>query len=164
MRLVRVLGFALLGLPAALVWVWWAEPATWLVTADRGLVMGETQAANQIDSVATFVIIGAVVGIAVGLGVGYLERPFSWHSVAVAVLGSLAAAVVCWAGGRTWGPGPSDSTASQVGATVPAELVVDTPVAFLVWPLFALLVTTVVAQLSYDDPSASHPVGGQRAL
>lgn len=152
MRLLRVLGLALLGLPAAAVWVWWAEPATWLVTGDGSLVMSETQAAWQFDAIGTFVVVGAGVGVLIGVLIGFLDRPFSWRSVVAGGLSSLAAALVCWIVGRTWGPDPSGASTAEDGDLVPAELVVDSPIAFLVWPLCTLLVTTVVAQLIDDEP------------
>jgi len=133
----------LLGLPAGLVWLLWTEPAMWLMT-ERGLVMTEDLAAGQFNSVATFSLIGAVVGTLVGLVVVFVVGVRTWHTVCPAVGGALLAAGQCWVMGIVFGPNnPTAQTTVDLGKRVPAQFVVDTPASFAVWPLCAAIVVFV---------------------
>lgn len=142
---------ALLGLPAGLVWLLWAEPAHWLMT-ERGLVMTQELARGQFNVVATFAIIGAAVGLLVGVAMVVTTKETTWRLVPAAVGGSLLAAGTCWLVGYFFGPSnPSSATGVAIGELVPVQFVVDAWPAFLAWPLGAVFMVTVAIYMS-DDP------------
>ncbi len=156
----------LLGLPAGLVWLLWTEPAMWLMT-ERGLVMTEDLAAGQFNSVATFSLIGAVVGTLVGIVVVFVVGVRTWHTVWPAVGGAVLASGLCWLLGIIFGPNdPTAETTVGLGERVPAQLVVDTPASFAVWPLCAAIVVFVsfyLAEGTRAPATESEPVQPERA-
>lgn len=150
-----VLLSSLLGIPAGLVWLWWAEPAQWLMT-EQGLVMTEGLAVGQFDVVATYSIIGLIVGIFIGIIVVLMVRPVTSKLVALAVGSSLLAAFECWVIAQLFGPGdPSRATGAELGELVSERFIVDTWSAFLVWPFGALVVLVVTTYMSEDQPTTS---------
>src|SRR5690606_17744837 len=134
----------LLGLPAGLVWLLWAEPAQWLMT-ERGLVMTESLAVGQFDVVAKFTIIGVVVGFMIGATVSTLARSHGWWRVQIVMFSSLLAAALSGLVVRLFGPQDEHGVADiPLGELVPTQFPVDAWPAFLAWPLAAVFVVTIV--------------------
>ena len=154
----------LLGLPAGLVWLLWAEPAQWLMT-ERGLVMTESLAVGQFDVVAKFTIIGVVIGFIIGATVSTLARSDGWRLVPMAMASSLLAAALCWLVVRLFGPqDPHGLSDVPLGELVPTQFTVDAWPAFLAWPLAAVFVVTVSIYMSDDLPEASSPEFSPQSL
>lgn len=144
---------SLVALPAASVWLLWAEPAQWIMT-ERGLMMTQELAAGQFDVVAKFTMIGLVSGLMIGLVVAFALRPATWRNVPVALGSATLAAGLCWLLGRVLGPSdPSAANGVPVGELVSTQFAVDTWPAFLAWPLMSLFVIAVFIYMS-DDPAS----------
>ena len=133
------LGTLLTGLVGGLVWLWLARPAEW-EGRNGGLVLTEFAARGQFSVVVVFVLVGVVASIVSGAVTARMLPDLGWPAVPLVLLLSALAALVAWRVGVELGP-PDPSTVAGVsdGDRVPARLAVDTPAAFLVWPIFGLL-------------------------
>ncbi|WP_040320175.1 hypothetical protein [Aeromicrobium marinum] len=157
---------AIVGVAAGGVWAAVAEPADWTVT-ERGLAMGEDAARELFGVVVAFMVVGLVASTLFGVVAGLVIRAgrFGGQATALVATGVLAtgAGLLAWQLGQAWGPpDPAAVTGVGVGDLVPAELVVDTWAAFLVWPVGAFAGVFLVA-LSARGTSAGDrgqdPVG-----
>ena len=146
--LVAVAGFVLLGVIAGAAWAWLADPAQW-EARDRGLVLTEAASTGQFSVVALFVMIGVVASLIGGVAATWLLRSATWHlTVLVAVLSGVAS-LIAWGVGLLLGPAdPSTVTGLSAGDLVDAQLKVDTPAAFLLWPVAGLIGVVLATAVS----------------
>ncbi|NLC97687.1 MAG: hypothetical protein GX678_01230 [Actinomycetales bacterium] len=152
----------LLGLPAALVLLLWAEPAQWLMT-ERGLVMTQELTRGQFDVVAKFSIIGLVAGFIAGSAIAFTVKPITWRLVPLAIGGSLLAAGLCWLVARVFGPSdPTSVTGIPVGELVPTQFTIDAWPAFLAWPLGALLIVASAVYMSEYSPDEANDLESEQ--
>jgi hypothetical protein len=147
--LVPMLLVAVLG---AVVWSAVVHPAQ-VTRLPNGDAMGELELSKVFATDGWFVAIGAVAGLVAGLlMVLWRNRDLLWTLLLVAGGSVLAALLMAWAGHHLFGPG--DPTAAlrhaRVGATAPTELVVHAKLAFLAWPVGAL-VGALVGLVSRTD-------------
>lgn len=128
----------LTGLAGAVVWALLAEPARWTVV-DNGLQMGQEAVTSQFGVSLAFAVVGLGGGLLLGFLLGVLARPVGWPLVIIAAGAGAVATVIAWQLGMMWGP-PDPSTVSGVttGDTVPDELAVTVPAAFLAWSIAAI--------------------------
>ena len=128
----------LTGVAGAVIWVQVAEPARWTV-ADGGLQMGQEAVSAEFGVSLAFAVVGLGGGLLLGFLLGVLARPVGWPLVIVAAGAGAVATLVAWQLGMIWGP-PDPSTVSGVttGETVPDELAVTVPAAFLTWSIAAI--------------------------
>ncbi|MEG9225623.1 hypothetical protein [Aeromicrobium sp. Sec7.5] len=128
----------LTGLAGAVVWVQLAEPARWTV-ADGSLQMGQEAVTAQFAVSIAFAVVGLGGGLLLGFLLGVLARPVGWPLVVVAAGAGAVATLIAWQLGMVWGP-PDPSTVSGVstGDTIPDELTVTIPAAFLAWSIAAI--------------------------
>lgn len=159
----RVVGFTILttGLGAASGVLWWSVvrlPAYSVAENGRAGV-SERGLTEFFGGDAWFCLIGAVVGLFIGILGWRLFRSIGWPVAVGVVLLSSVAALLCWAVGYALGPGPfvPRLAAAQPGTTVPIELTVRSGVALLVWPLAAIVPVLLASSLGGDDetPGAS---------
>ena len=128
----------LTGIAGAVVWAQLAEPARWTV-AGGGLQMGQEAVAAEFGVSLAFAVVGVGGGLLLGFLLGVLARPVGWPLVLVAAGAGAVATLIAWQLGMVWGP-PDPSTVSGVttGDTVPDELAVTVPAAFLAWSIAAI--------------------------
>ncbi|MDR1790436.1 MAG: hypothetical protein LBR20_02030 [Propionibacteriaceae bacterium] len=133
--------------------IFWANVTglpTFRVNADYSASITESSLSQWVLADAWFVGCGALVGI--GLGI-VAWRWFGYFGVTVTFIGLVGAtisALVCWWLGQIIGsPGFADRlTQASQGESVPINLDVHAPGAFLVWPLAAMLPIIVGAAFS----------------
>lgn len=128
----------LTGIAGAVVWAQLAEPARWTV-AGRGLQMGQEAVAAQFGVSLAFAVVGVGGGLLLGFLLGVLARPVGWPLVIIAAGAGAVATLIAWQLGMMWGP-PDPSTVDGVtaGDTIPDELAVTFPAAFLAWSIAAI--------------------------
>lgn len=126
------------GLAGAVAWATWADPGTWVVV-EGGLTMNEPGSRGQFGTVVTFVLVGLIAGLLLGLIAVVTSPRLGWTMTLIVGLLAVVASLIAWRLGVVIGP--PDPTAVRdlsIGDSVPAELVVDTWVAFLAWPIGAM--------------------------
>ena len=126
------------GLAGAVAWATWADPGQWVVV-EGGLTMDEPGSRGQFGTVVTFVLVGLVAGLLLGLIAVVTSPRLGWTMTLIVGLLAVAASLIAWRLGVLIGP--PDPTAVRdlsIGDSVPAELAVDTWVAFLAWPIGAM--------------------------
>lgn len=128
----------LTGIAGAVVWSQLAEPARWTV-ADGGLQMGQEAVTAQFGVSLAFAAVGLGGGLLLGFLLGVLARPVGWPLVIIAAGAGAVATLIAWQLGMMWGPpDPSSVSGVTTGDTVPDELAVTIPAAFLAWSIAAI--------------------------
>lgn len=144
-----------LGLGALGGVVWWAVTPlpSYLVGADGGASTTERGLAEVLASDAWFAVIGAVVGLALGIVAWRRLRAVGWPVVLVGIGTAILAALLCWAVGRELGPGEFTSrlATAKPGERVPIELTLQARASLLVWPFFAVIPILLGSSLGYDE-------------
>lgn len=126
------------GLAGAVAWATWADPAQWVVI-DGGLSMNQPGSRGQFGAVITFVLVGLVAGLLLGLVAVVTAPRLGWTMTLVVGLAAVVASLISWRLGILVGPpDPTGVPGLSVGDTVPARLQVDTVAAFLAWPVGAM--------------------------
>lgn len=156
-RRTRLLLFAAVALGAGAVAgvAWWGlvDLPAYRIGEKGSATTSERGLAAVIGGDAWFVLVGAVVGLGLGIAGWRLFGRDGWPVVAlVAVLGLLAG-LVCWTVGHQLGPGEFHPrlAAARPGDTVPVELTVRAWASFVAWPLFAVVPVLLGASLGRDD-------------
>lgn len=149
-RLVRDVAIALVAflVAAVLVGVLWPQLVDPVVVerTDLGLLTDEVALGDRFDAVGWYSLLGGGFGLL--LGVGLLARRQA-HEV-VAVLAVLAGAfLAAWLSaqlGTALGPEDPDKVLAggEVGATAEEQVVLTADVAYLVWPISAMIGAVVV--------------------
>ena len=145
--LVAVLGtYVALGVLGAVLWWALCDPATFTVTRDGGVTMGEAQLAKRFDPDAWYAVIGFVLGLVSGAGVTWWRSRDPLLTCALLVVGSAVAAAVMAVLGGWLGPADPQTLAATAGpgAELVAPLSVDAAVTYLVWPVMTLIGALVV--------------------
>jgi hypothetical protein len=148
-----VLAGAGLGALAGVIW-WAVVPLpTYTVEPNGGANTTQQGLTQYVAGDAWFSLIGFVVGLAIGFAGWRLFRRIGWPVVALAIVGAVVAALVCWWVGWELGPGPFPArlAGASPGAQVPIELTLRAPVAVLVWPFAAVLVILLGSSLGRDE-------------
>lgn len=144
---VAVLGtYVAVGVVGAVLWWLLCDTATFTVTRNGGLAMGEAELAQRFNPDAWYAVIAAVLGVVSGAAVTWWRsRDQVLTSVLLLVGSALAAAVMAVLGGWL---GPADPetlvATAQAGARLAAPLAVDAPAIYFVWPVSALIGALVV--------------------
>ncbi len=122
------------------VWSRIANPPTALVTS-TGVVLGETQLAQQVDVTLWFLVTGAALGVLVGMALCWNRSAYGALVVAATVIASVVACWVSyWSGVHLFGPSlPEHLLGSSVRQPVDVALSVGTRAAYLGWPVGALI-------------------------
>jgi hypothetical protein len=122
-------------------WVTMADPPSVPLASDGGLYLDE-QALNQQSGVTLwFLVIGAVVGAVAGLAVGWFGRRAGWPVVlGVLLLSGVATLGSRYLGTQVFGPDDREAAAhADVGDLIQLDASLDTWVAYLGWPIGALV-------------------------
>jgi hypothetical protein len=144
---VAVLGtYLVLGVVGAFLWWLLCDPATFTVTRDGGVSMGEVELAKRFDTDAWYAVIAALLGLVSGTAVTWWRSRDHLLTSGLLLLGSgLAAGVMATLGGWLGAADPRTLAATaQAGVRLAAPLSVDAPVTYLVWPVSVLLGALVV--------------------
>ena len=156
-RLRDAVGFVALGLGlgalAGVVWWLAADLPAYLVNQDGEAATTERDLTRFIAADAWFALLGAVVGVALGV-VGWLRlRSIGWPVALLVVFTAVVAALVCWLVGHQLGPDnfARRLTAAPAGARVPIELTLRTKTSLLVWPFLAVLPVLLGSSLGRDE-------------
>ena len=161
-----VLG-ALLVLGVACGVLWWllVDPAEFTKTA-RGGAMAENDLGKSFNADAWFVVIGAVAGLVAGLVLSAWRSRDPLLTSGLLLVGSVLAAGVMLLVGHLLGPGSTEAAlrAAAVGDKVPEQLSVDTPLAWLGWPVGVLAGTLFVllGRAPEPGPAGEQPDEGTR--
>ena len=137
--LLGVLGFLLSGAAGAVVWRLVVDLPEYVRTADNGN-MDSVELSTSIAIDGWYVVIAAVLGLLLGMGVMVWLARSPRIAVLVTAVGGLAAGwLMTWLG-EVLGPGPVEArlAAASVGEHVAVQLIPNTPALFLVWPLAGL--------------------------
>ena len=161
--LVPVLAFVALGAGlgalSGVVWHAVVDLPAYRVGDNGGASTSERGLTEFIGGDAWFCVIGAVVGLLLGLLAWYRFRRLGWPVVPVTALAATAAALVCWAVGSRLGPSdfPQRLAAARPGDLVPISLALRAPASLLVWPFLAVVPILVGSSLGADEEEAGRP-------
>ena len=147
-----VLGLALSGLPAGLVWVWLAPRADFTVTADGPQPVGEVSPELPVADDSIFVLVLLGLGLLAGVVAWYGLRRRRGVPVLVGLgLGVLAAGTVAWQLGEALGRGPTADQLAEVGRTVTTAVRLEALAALGAGPFLAVLVYLLATVFAADD-------------
>jgi len=156
-RLRRVLAYVVFGLAlgalAGLVWWLVVDLPGYVVNDDGGAVTTERDLAHFIASDAWFTLLGAVVGVLLGLVGWFRLRSLGWPLAVLVVLTAVASSLVCWLVGYLLGPDSFSERLSvaPAGALVPIQLTLRTKASLLIWPFVAVVPVLLGSSLGRDD-------------
>ncbi|WP_375425145.1 hypothetical protein [uncultured Friedmanniella sp.] len=147
--------------------LWWAltDLPSYVVGSNGGANTTERGLAEVLGGDAWFAVIGAVVGLALGLVAWRRLGRVGWPVVLLATGTAALAALLCWAVGRELGPGEFTArlAAAKPGDRVPIELTLQARASLLVWPFFAVIPVLLGSSLGRDEedprPAAGPPAG-----
>jgi hypothetical protein len=156
-RTAAVVAFVALGLGlgalAGLVWEAVVDLPTYTVNADGGAATSERGLTAVVGSDAWFCLLGAVLGLLLGLVAWRRLRAVGWPLVLLVVLTAVAAGLVAWGVGTALGPGAFNPrlAAAGPGEVVPVALELRAPASLLVWPFLAVVPVLLGSSLGRDD-------------
>ena len=129
------------------------------VRTEDGVVTGEVELGKTFNDDGWLIVLSGAAGLVLGMVLQVWRRSNEVVTLLAIVVSALAAAWL--AGWIAEGTGPGDATRAlaeaEVGATASVPVVIESRVAYLVWPLCATL-SALVALLA---PGSSEP---QRSL
>ncbi len=127
------------------------------VRTDQGVVTGESELGKTFNDDGWLIVLGGAAGLVLGLVLPLWRRGHEVLTLlATAVCAYGGARLAGWIAERT-GPGDVASTLADadVGTRVSVPVVIDSDVAYLVWPLCATVAALVaLVTLSSDDAEA----------
>ena len=144
---VAVLGtYVVLGVVGAVLWWALCDPATFTVTDDGGIAMGEVELSKRFDPDAWYAVIAAVLGLVSGTALTWWRSRDHLLTSGLLIVGSaVAAALMSVVGGWLGAADPRTLAATaETGAQLSAALTVDATVTYLVWPVTVLVGALVV--------------------
>ncbi|SOE02751.1 DUF2567 domain-containing protein [Blastococcus haudaquaticus] len=147
-----VLGLALAGIPAGLLWFWLAPRADFEVTEAGPVPVGRPSEELLVadDAVFAFVVLG--VGLLAGAAAWFLRRRRGVATVLALAVGACLTAVVAWQLGELLGPGPTEQELADVGSRVTTSLTLGSWAAMALAPFGALLsYVAAVLYAPHDD-------------
>jgi hypothetical protein len=143
---------ALIGLPAALLWLWLAPRATFRVVAGTVEPIGAPPS-NELFMAddGVYVLVLAGLGLLAGLGVWSMRRTRGVVALIAVAAGTTFASLLAWQVGELLAPGPTDEQLADVGATVTTGLDLGAVAAVTVAPFVAVLTYLVASTFSARD-------------
>lgn len=158
--LVTVIGFLVLGLLVGWLWSVLADPSSFTVTNDNG-VMDEVESAKQFGVTVTFTWLSAVAALAWSTLCSWRFAALGWPHVVSTAAGAAAASAIAWRLGVLLGPSDPVTAikTAKVGTLVPTRLVLDSHGVLLVWPVVALIaLILVVTWFVPETPADPHGI------
>jgi hypothetical protein len=130
----------LVGFPAGLVWWALAPRASYRITSDGAVLLGNGPTSElRIADDGVFALVLAGVGLICGVAAWQLRRRRGVATVVALGLGTSATAAVAWQLGQLLGAGPARADLTHVGARVTTGLALHSLAALAVAPFVALL-------------------------
>lgn len=152
---------AAIGTLSAFVWAFVTRLPSYVIRNDFTAEMSERGYSEIVGADARFSLIGFFVGLGLGWIAWMWFRRWGWPVVAVSVVASQIAGLVCLGVGRFVGGGSFEERMAQAGpgAEVTVSLEIHTLVPLALWALAAVLPTLLAASLGPELDSA----GSERA-
>jgi hypothetical protein len=144
-------GLAVAGVPLGVLWWALAPRADYRITGAGPVAIGNPSEELLIGDDAVFVLIVAVLGLAVGIATWLVRRRRGLAVLLGAALGTLAAGAVAWQVGELLGPAPTRAALAHVGGRVTTSLTLGTLPALAVGPFLAVLVWLIGALYARTD-------------
>jgi hypothetical protein len=158
-----VLAFVALGLGlgalAGVAWEAVVDLPTYTVGPDGRAATGERGLTAVIGSDAWFCLLGAVVGLLLGLVAWRRLHALGWSLVLLVTLTAVAAGLLGWWVGTALGPGAFNPRLAQAGPgdVVPVALELRAPASLLVWPFLAVVPVLLGSSLGRDEEEGDEP-------
>lgn len=153
------------GALAGILWASAVTLPTWQIDETTSMaVMSERGVTSVAGADVLFVIVGACVGLGLGLVSWIWFRALGWPVALIAAGAGLLAGLLCWQTGQLFGPGPEAEriAAAAPGAVVPAALKLRSLSALAVWGFAAVTPVLLISSLGRDeDEPAKKPRRGR---
>ncbi|SDS72784.1 hypothetical protein SAMN04488543_2272 [Friedmanniella luteola] len=142
-----------LGALAGVAWEAVVDLPTYTVGADGGAATSERGLTAVVGSDAWFCLLGAVVGLLVGLVAWRRLRALGWPLVLLVVVVAVAAGLLAWWVGTALGPGEFNPRLARAAAgdVVPVALELRAPASLLVWPFLAVVPVLLGSSLGREE-------------
>lgn len=152
------------GLLAGLFWVNVVDLPTYTMRADQTAYITERGMTQFFAIDAWFVVIGAILGIGLGIIAWRWFRPLGWPIAVIAAVGAEVSALACWGFATLIGPGPINQriAGAGVGDQIPIEFTLHAYATLAVWPFFALLPILLASALMPDPEDLPDPAEPRR--
>jgi hypothetical protein len=153
-----MLGGVAAGFAGGAVWEKLADPPLALVTRQGVFLASEAGYDHRVVETLWFFVVGIVGGIVVGAVVGLIGRRHGVVAVvAAALMSAVASGLAAWSGIHVFGPDVSSQLAGAgPGDQVRTALTIGSDVAYLGWPIGALIgVLLAAAVLPGDKPKSA---------
>ena len=143
----------LAGLIAGLVWKLVTDPPAYTVGEDGTAAITDRGLGRFFAADAAFVVVGLIAGIALGTLAWQWLRDLGWPVALIAAAGAAVGALIAWRFGMMIGFNhfAERIAAAQPGDTVPIDLALHTPTAWVVWPFAALTPVLLYSALGHED-------------
>jgi hypothetical protein len=152
-----VLGLAVAGLLAGLLWWWLAPRADFRITDSGPVAVGNPSEELLIADDAVFALVLTGMGLVAGAAAWFLRRRRGVSTVLALALGTSTMAVVAWQLGELLGAGPSQADLADVGSVVTTSLTLGSPPALALAPFGALLAYLVPVLTAHHDDLGRTP-------
>lgn len=154
------------GALCGVLWSRLVDLPTYRVGANGGATTSERGLAAFVGGDAWFCVLGAVVGLPLGLIAWRRFRGIGWPVVLVSAVTATAAALVCWLVGTRIGPENFTErlAAAQPNDLVPISLALRAKTALLVWPFVAVVPVLLASSLGPEDEEEQAPEPGPRSV
>ena len=148
-----------LGALAGVVWEAVVDLPAYTVGGDGGASTSERGLTAVFGSDALFCLLGAVVGLLLGVVAWRRLRALGWPLVLLVVVAAVAAALVAWWVGTALGPGAFNPrlAAARPGDVVPVALELRAPASLLVWPFLAVVPVLLGSSLGREEEEPTDP-------
>lgn len=143
--LIVLLAFLVAAVLAGALWPQLVDPVI-VERAEQGVLTDEVALGDRFDNVGWYALLAGACGLLLGVVLVASRRD---HEVVTLLAVLLGACLAAWLSARTgtW-LGPDDPNPvlqdAEVGATAEDRVVLDTDVAYLVWPISAMVGSVVV--------------------
>ena len=143
--LIVLLGFGVGAVGVGVLWPQLVDPVV-VTRAEAGLLTDEVALGDRFDNVGWYALLSGGCAVLLGVVLSLWRRSHEVVTLLAIVTGACLAA---WLSARvgTWvGPGDPEAVlaAAEVGATAPDRVTLTADVAYLVWPIAALIGCVVV--------------------
>jgi ribose/xylose/arabinose/galactoside ABC-type transport system permease subunit len=135
-----MLGGVVAGFAGGAAWAALADPPKALITQRGAFLVSEVSYDHQVTVTLWFLVVGIVGGLVVGAVIGLLGRRHGLAVVVAAILMSaVATGLAAWSGINVFGPDGPQPHGGSPGDLVPTALSITSDVAYLGWPIGALI-------------------------
>ncbi len=160
-----LVGYAVMGVLAGVVWQWLYTPPTQIVHAHQLYYADHPSLRRVFSGTGLYAVVGAVASALTALVVTLLARRRELLTLVLVLVGSSLAAVLMRQVGIALGPGNPATAAAHAadGTRLQGQLAVSGSSPYLVWPMLSLFVTALVF-FSWPGPARSEVPAGRARL